>query len=255
MSNSWQVRLSSLINFNTTVTRVAASVQQNPRVPSFHKTAAAWIIGFMDVLIVGAGGHGRVVLDILRAAGKHRVVGFLDADPALTGTRVHDVEVLGAMNVLPKLRGKAKAAIVAVGDNAARGQLANKLTDAGLELISAVHPTAAVSPTAKVGLNVVIAAGAVVSADALIADSVILNTGCIVDHECVVGTAAHICPAAALAGRVNIGEQAFVGLGARVIQCLTIGAKAVVGAGAVIIRDVPPGATVVGVPGRVLGIS
>lgn len=208
----------------------------------------------MDVLIVGAGGHGRVVLDILRAAGKHRVVGFLDADPALAGTKVHDVEVLGAMNVLPKLRGKAKAAIVAVGDNLSRGQLAGKLRDAGLELISAIHPSAVVSPTSKVGVNVVIAAGAIVSADALIRDSAILNTGCIVDHECVVGAAAHICPAAALAGRVNIGEQAFIGLGARVIQCLTVGARATIGAGAVIIRDVPDGATVVGVPGRVLAV-
>lgn len=208
----------------------------------------------MDVLIVGAGGHGRVVLDILRAAGKHRVVGFLDADPALAGTKVHDVEVLGAMNVLPKLRGKAKAAIVAVGDNLSRGQLAGKLRESGLELISAIHPSAVVSPTSKVGVNVVIAAGAIVSADAHIRDSAILNTGCIVDHECVVGAAAHICPAAALAGRVNIGEYAFVGLGARVIQCLTIGARATIGAGAVIIRDVPDGATVVGVPGRVLAV-
>lgn len=209
----------------------------------------------MDVLIVGAGGHGRVVLDILRAAGKHRVVGFLDADPALAGTRVHDVEVLGAMNLLPKLRGKARGAIVAVGDNAARAQIAGKLREAGLDLVTAIHPSAIISPTARVGANVVVAAGAVVSTDAVIADSVILNTACIIDHECQIDSAAHVCPAAALAGRVKVGELAFVGLGSRVIQCLTIGPRAVIGGGAVVIRDVPAGAKVVGVPARVLAVQ
>lgn len=207
----------------------------------------------MDVVIIGAGGHGKVVLDILRILETNRVAGFVDADPALVGTSVNGLAVLGGINQLSKLRQqKIKGAIVAIGDNRTRVEYAKQIIEAGLELINAVHPTASVSRTAKVGRNVTIAAGAMVCVDAKISDSVILNTGCIIDHECEVGEGSHICPGAVLAGRVRIGAGAFVGIGANVIQCLSVGENAIIGGGAVVIRDVAPGAKVVGVPGRVI---
>jgi UDP-perosamine 4-acetyltransferase len=206
----------------------------------------------MDILIIGAGGHGKVVLDILRAAGTHRPIGFLDADPSRTGKSIHDLQVLGQINLLTKLKSKARGAIVAIGDNRARASYSQVLRQQGLELINAIHPRAYVAATAKLGTNIVIAAGAVVGTDARIEDGVIINTSAIVDHECTIGPAAHICPAAALAGRVSVGEAAFVGLGSRVIQCLNIGRHAIVGAGAVVIADVPDFATVVGVPARII---
>lgn len=206
----------------------------------------------MDVVIIGAGGHGRVVLDILRVAGRVRVVGFLDADGGLAGTRVDDVEVLGPVNLLPRLKQdrRARAAIVAIGDNRVRRRYLDKILAAGLEPLNAVHPAAIVSPRATVGMNVVICAGAIVAADATIGDSVIVNTGAQVDHECVVEAGAHLAPGAILAGRVQVGADAFVGLGARVIQCLMVGAGALVAAGAVVVRDVEPNARVAGVPAR-----
>jgi UDP-perosamine 4-acetyltransferase len=206
----------------------------------------------MDILIVGAGGHGKVVLDILKAAGAHRPVGFLDADPSLAGSSLHGLTVLGQVNLLPKLKSKARGAIVAIGDNRARARYADMLRTEGYELISAIHPRACVSPSAKLGGSVVIAAGASVGADAELGDCVIVNTSAVVEHECRIESAAHICPAAALAGRVRVGEMAFVGLGCRVIQCLKIGRHATVGAGAVVIADVPDYSTVVGVPARVI---
>ncbi|MGA3065628.1 MAG: acetyltransferase [Tepidisphaeraceae bacterium] len=210
----------------------------------------------MDVIIIGAGGHGRVVLDILRAAGGPKPIGFIDADPQLAGKTIGGLCVLGQANLLPKLRTqKVKAAIVAVGDNRARRSYAKKLLEQGFELINAIHPSSVVSPTARLGKNVVVAAGAVIGTDCLIADDVIINTSAVIDHECEIGQAVHICPAAALAGRVRVGEEAFIGLGCRVIQCLTIGSQAVVGAGAVVIADVPEGATVVGVPARVIKVQ
>jgi sugar O-acyltransferase (sialic acid O-acetyltransferase NeuD family) len=209
----------------------------------------------MDVLIVGAGGHGKVVLDILRAEGHYRPIGFLDADPALTGSSVHGLPILGQINLLPKLRQKAQKAIVAIGDNRTRASYADLVRQQGWDLVSAIHPTASVSPTATLGINVVVAAGAVVGTDAELADNVIINTAAVVDHECQIGNAAHICPAAALAGRVRVGEMAFVGLGCRVIQCLTIGSQSTIGAGAVVLEDVPEYATVVGVPARVVKVG
>ena len=210
----------------------------------------------MDTIIVGAGGHGRVVLDTLRTAGRYAPIGFLDADPTLAGSKVAGLSVLGGINALPKLRQqKIKYAIVAIGDNHSRQSYGRVLREHGFELISAVHPGAIVSSTASIGVNCLIAAGCVIGTDTNVADSVIVNTGAIVDHECVIEEAAHLCPGSMLAGRVRVGRQAFVGLGAKVIQCLGVGAHATVGAGAVVIRDVPDFATVVGVPARVIRMA
>ncbi|MFT3786272.1 MAG: hypothetical protein QM770_08910 [Tepidisphaeraceae bacterium] len=149
----------------------------------------------MDVVIIGAGGHGRVVLDILRCAGQHRVVGFLDADPALVGSDIHGVPVLGPVNVLMRLRQqKVKGAIVAIGDCRTRKAYAAEIRAAGLETVNAIHPSAVVSEQAVLGSNVVICAGAVVCTDATIGDSVVVNTGAVVDHECVIAEAAFIGP-------------------------------------------------------------
>jgi UDP-perosamine 4-acetyltransferase len=203
-----------------------------------------------DVLIIGAGGHGAVVLDILRAAEVYRPIGFIDADPAMTGRLVGDLPVLGPLNLLPKLRQKVRRAIVAIGDSRVRRSYAAKLAAEGFELVSAIHPTAYISPTATVGKNLVMAAGAIISTSARIGDLVLINTAAVVDHECVVGEGVHLGPGCKLAGRTHIGAGAFIGMGACVIQCLSVGEEAIVGAGAVVVRDVPDHDTVVGVPAR-----
>ena len=206
----------------------------------------------MKCVIVGAGGHGRVVLDILLQAREHEVVGFIDSNSALTGRRVDGKTVFGNLEVLPHWQKKLSvdAAIVAIGDNGIRRDFAEKCQQMGLILVNAVHPSANIAPSATIGSNVVIAAGALVCAHCHVGDSVILNTGCIVDHESMIGHGTHVCPGARLAGRVIVGSDAFVGIGATVIQNLKIGHHAVVGAGAVVIREVRPMATVVGVPAQ-----
>jgi UDP-perosamine 4-acetyltransferase len=101
----------------------------------------------MDTVIIGAGGHGKVVLDILRAAGTHKPVGFIDADVALAGTTVGGLPVFGPANLLPKLRQqKVKGAIVAIGDNRVRRSYAARLLEHGFELVNAIHPKACVHP-------------------------------------------------------------------------------------------------------------
>lgn len=206
-----------------------------------------------DVIIVGAGGHGKVVLDILLAARRLRPVGFVDADPRLTDAYVGGLPVLASANGLPRLRQEGiRHAIVAIGDNRTRLHYCGLLEEHGFRLANAIHPTASVSAAAAVGKNVVIAPQAAVVTEARIGDGVILNTAAIIDRACQVGEGAHVCPGAALAGRVRVGRGAFVGIGAQVIQCRTVGRFAVVGAGAVVIEDVPEFATVVGVPARVV---
>jgi len=205
----------------------------------------------MTAIIIGAGGHGKVVLEILRARPKLRIAGFIDADESLAGRLVAGVQVIGDASHLPRLRRRGISnAIVAIGDNNARMQYMDELASAQFELINAIHPRAIVSKSARLGENVVIAAGAVVCTEAEIRPGAIVNSAAVVEHECVVGACAHIGPTAALAGRVRVGTGAFVGMGAKVIQCLTIGDWSTVGAGAVVLHDVPPGATVAGVPAR-----
>lgn len=202
-------------------------------------------------VIIGAGGHGRVVLDILLSAGSWHVTGFLDTNQALHGRRIDGLPVLGDLNTLPDLLTQGIGhAVVAIGDNGVRRAFARRIEDNGLELINAIHPSANIAHNVTLGRNVVISAGALVCAHCQIADSVILNTGCIVDHESMIGTAAHICPGAKLAGRVTVQSGAFVGIGATVLQGLRIGHEAVIGGGAVVINDVEPMSTVVGVPAR-----
>jgi len=209
-----------------------------------------------DCVIVGAGGHGRVVLDILLAARRYRPVGFLDSNPALHGRRMDGVPILGDLSAAGGLRAQnIRRAVVAIGDNGVRRQFAAELEEAGFELINAVHPSANLARTVTLGRNVVVAAGALVCAHCQIGDSVILNTGCIVDHESMIGTASHICPGAKLAGRVTVESGAFIGIGATILQGLRIGCEAVIGAGAVVVQDVEALTTVVGVPARVLRSS
>jgi UDP-perosamine 4-acetyltransferase len=210
----------------------------------------------MDIVIIGAGGHGKVVLDILKAAGKHKPVGFLDADVSLSGKTVGGLPVIGPVNMLAKLhQQKIRAAIVAVGDNRTRLQYAALLVEQGFEMVNAIHPSASVSAGALLAKNIVIAANATVATESRIEESAIINNGAVVDHECTIGQAVHICPGACLAGRVRVEKCAFVGLGANVIQCLTIGEYAIIGAGAAVIADIPAHATAVGVPARVIKVD
>ena len=206
----------------------------------------------MNIAIYGAGGHGRVVLDIINRAAVHRPMYFGDSTVALVGKVVDAMLVRGNVETMAELRnnGEIQGAVVAVGDNVARVDLAGQLNVAKLELISAVHPAAHVAWNVHMGRNVVVCAGAIISAHAHIGNHVIVNTGAIIDHECRIGDGAHVCPGARLAGKVRVGRKAFIGIGATVIQGVSIGDNAIVGAGAVVLRDVEAGKVVKGVPAK-----
>ena len=207
----------------------------------------------IETIILGAGGHGRVVLDILQQAKSCKPVAFLDSNPALHGRRVDGLPVLGDTSQLPDLeRRGVRRAIIAIGDNGVRRAMGHLLEQNGFELVNAIHPSAQLATSVSLGKGVVIAAGALVCAHCQIGDYSILNTGCIVDHESMIGTSAHICPGVRLAGHVTVESGAFIGIGATIIQNVHVGFEAVVAAGAVVVRNVDPMTTVVGVPARVI---
>jgi sugar O-acyltransferase (sialic acid O-acetyltransferase NeuD family) len=203
----------------------------------------------LEILILGAGGHGEVVADVVRAgATGHLLAGFLDDDRALAGKLISDLPVLGTLASLPAHR--AAAVIVAIGDNRARADAFERAVALGVEIITAVHPRATISPRAEVGRGALVLAGVVVNPGSRVGDDVILNTGCTVDHHCFIAPHTHIAPGAHLGGNVHVGIGALIGIGAAVLPGRAVGEWAVVGAGAVVTADVPDGALVVGVPAR-----
>lgn len=209
------------------------------------------------ILVLGAGGHGRVVLDILMHRPEFEIVGFLDNNPDIHGRRVDGTPVLGGIDDLSRVAGEQAidGVVIAIGDNGVRRGFARQIQQAGIELVRAVHPAASIASTATLGRNTVVAAGVVLCANCQVGDSVILNTGCIVDHQSMVGEGVHICPGVRIGARVKIESGAFIGVGATIVPNVTIGCEAVVGAGAVVIESVPPMATVVGVPARTIRLS
>ena len=204
------------------------------------------------VLVVGAGGHALVSIEVLREAG-HAVRGCVASRiGAAEGLVRLGVPVLGTDVDLPDLLTGGPAVFVAVGANDARQRLIETCLRAGGTLVTALSPAAVVSPSASIEPGSLVMPGAVVNAMASIGQGAVINTGATVEHECVVRDAVHVAPGAVLAGNVQVGEGALVGLGARVAPGLRIGRWAVVGAGAVVVSDVPDGATVVGIPARAI---
>jgi UDP-perosamine 4-acetyltransferase len=202
------------------------------------------------VLVIGAGGHAKVVIELITAHSKYQVVGLIDnmKTDGLLG-----IPVVGTDADLPRLRGSGVAgAFVALGDNQRRLAMGRILQDYGFQIVNAISPAAIISASAQVGLGVAIMAGAVVNAECRVEDFAIINTGSIVDHDVHVGEASHVAPGCALAGRVRIGRLAFLGTGASAIPGVSVGDGAIVGAGACVIHDIPAGALAVGVPARVL---
>jgi sugar O-acyltransferase (sialic acid O-acetyltransferase NeuD family) len=204
------------------------------------------------IVIIGAGGQGLVVADILLAARASRgldVVGALDDNPALTGARILDVPILGTTDHLPHI--PHDAVIVAIGDNARREQIANELLRRGEHLFTACHPHASVAARVESGPGCTISAGAVIAPSVVLGAGVILNTRCCVDHQSVIEAFAHVSSGATVGADVMIGARALIGLGASVMSGRRIGADTIIGAGAVVVHDIPDGVVALGVPARI----
>lgn len=212
----------------------------------------------MKVVILGAGGHGQVVADMIAAGARVgddvlELAGFLDDDPALSGAEVDGTPVLGSLATAGRLA--VDAFVVAIGRNSARARLDGWLQASGRPVVSICHPRASVSRNVAIGDGTMVSAGAIVITGSRIGRGVILNTGCTVDHHSRVGDYAHVAPGAHLGGEVSVGACSLVGIGAVVLPRCRIGAGCTIGAGAVVIGDVPDGATAVGVPARLLPSS
>lgn len=191
------------------------------------------------IVVAGGGGHAHVVIEILQESGVE-VVGILDPDSSTS--EVLGVPNLGGDDALATLSSwGVHGAVPAVGDNARRRIVFDRIVAAGLEPFSAIHPRAAISRSAVIGRGTVIMANAVLNAQCRIGDNCIINTAASIDHHGDIGEDVHIAPGCRLAGNVTVGNLSFLGIGVTVTPDVRIGAGVFAPAGLTITRDVPDG--------------
>lgn len=205
------------------------------------------------LVVLGGGGHAKVVIDILQSYPSLELIGITDQNTERHGQEILGVPIIGDDSILPELIDSGVShAFVAIGGNSLRKELFEETVELGFRFANAVHPKAIISSSAKLGQGIAIMGGVTINTDCIINDNVIINTGANIDHECRIAKHVHIAPGATLAGNVTVGEGAFIGAGTTIIQGVCIGEDVIVGAGAVVLHDVAPNTTVAGVPAEVI---
>lgn len=213
----------------------------------------AAVSGMQRIMIWGAGGHARVVADIIRRGGGFEIAGFLDdVRPERQGEEFAGGRVLGDSSLLSALQEERPAVALGVGDCGARVRMARRARELGLALPVLVHPSAVLSGDASAGAGSVLVAGAVVNPGARLGAAVLVNTLASVDHDCTLEEGVHVGPGARLGGGCVVGREAWIGIGAVVRDGVRIGQGSLIGAGAVVVQDIPPGVVAYGTPARVV---
>lgn len=204
------------------------------------------------IFVFGASGHAKVVIDIIEREGLHEIAFLVDDDPALKGSDFFGYRVIGGKQELLHAEEQIPIAIVAIGSNTARLNVANWLRANGYSLVSAIHPAARIGRDAIWGDGTVVMAGAVINPSVRIGDVSIINTGANIDHDCSIGNGVHIAPGSTLCGSVSVGDGSFICAGATIIPNLALGKNVIVGAGSTVISNLENDVTAVGSPARVV---
>ncbi|TKH00645.1 acetyltransferase [Peribacillus simplex] len=203
------------------------------------------------IVVIGEGGHGKVIQDIISIGKVYKVIAILDdkytetieSNSILFGPVVYAKEIIKNMKV---------EFIIAIGNNDIRKSIADSLTEAGVKFAVVIHPAASVSPTVHIDEGTVVMAGSVINADVTIGRHAIINSGAIVEHDNRIGNYVHISPGVILTGNVEIGEGSHIGAGATVIPGKKIGDWSIIGASATVIDNIPNGVTALGLPAKVI---
>lgn len=204
-----------------------------------------------SLLILGAGGHGKVVADTAAATGQWKKIAFLDdRHPSLKA--VLDWPVLGNLKDAKKFLPEYDGFCIAIGNNNLRIKLLKSYLDQGFSAPCLVHPTAYISPSSSLGPGCVVFAQGVVNPGTQVGKGGIINTGASVDHDCTLDEGVHLCPGVRLAGEVNIGQQTTLGTSTAVIPQINIGSRVMIGAGSVVVTDIPDHSTAAGVPAQLI---
>ena len=201
------------------------------------------------IILIGGGGHCKVIIDAVKCAGKYEIVGIIDRK-LNKNEETLGVPVLGGDELLSdfykKGVGNAFISFGSVGDCAARKDMYRKIKQMGFKLPVIVHPRAVIAVDVELGEGTFVAASATINSGTKIGKNAIINTSSSIDHDCRIGDLVHIAPGATLSGGVKIGEETHIGTGANLIQYVTIGARCMVGMGLTVRHDIENGAKYTG---------
>lgn len=207
----------------------------------------------LPLVLLGAGGHARVLLALVRATGL-TLLGVCDPGLQAEGRdQWEGLTVLGADNALDRYGPDEVNLLLGVGQlprSSSRAQLYDLWSGRGYSFPPLIHRVAWASPDVELPDGTQIMAGAVVQPGCVLGRNTIINTRASIDHDCRIGTNVHVAPGAVLCGAVEVGDGAFIGAGAVLIQGLRVGPGAIIGAGVTLVRDLAPGAVVVGSANR-----
>ncbi len=195
------------------------------------------------LIIVGAGGHGKVIADNALKNG-YTDISFVDDNAT---DKCMGFPIIGDCSVLERLNDERTDFVIGIGKNKTRKFIAEKYD---VNWVTLIHPSAQIAANVSVGKGTVVMAGAVINACAEIGEHCIINTCAVIEHDNVIGDYVHISPCAKHGGAVCVGEQTHVGIGATVNNNITICDNCVIGAGAVVVRDIVASGTYIGVPAR-----
>lgn len=204
----------------------------------------------MRVVILGAGGHGRVVLECAQAMGGFELSAFLEQMDVCQGRFELGIPVYGPLTTPQQL--SVTGVLLGIGQNDKRLVIFSRMKAEGFSLPTLIHPSAWVSPSAVLGAATVVMANATVQTGCRLGSAVIINTNASVDHDSELSNGVHVSPGAHLAGNVSVGEGTHIGIGASVIEGIRIGAGCLIAAGAVVVKNVLDGQRVAGVPARTM---
>lgn len=199
------------------------------------------------LIIIGAGGHGKVVADIAEKTRQWDEISFLDDNQTIQS--VGRYKVIGVIADIGKCD-KDTRFFVAIGNNIARQEVQSNLERQGLPVATLIHPNSVIASDVEIGPGSAVMAGAIVNSSATIGKGCIINTASSVDHDCVIEDYVHISPGAHLAGNVQVGIKSWLGMGSLIIHNLRICNDCIIGAGAVVIRNIDESGTYVGIPVR-----
>ena len=190
-----------------------------------------------DIVIYGASGHAKVIIDIIEQTGIHNIIGLVDDTGASDSLMGYPV----AKDIRTYLEQGTRRGLVAIGDNWNRSRIVGKIIDkcSEFKFITVLHPSIRKARGVEIGDGSVVMAGCNINSCTRIGSHCIINTGANIDHDCTIYDYASIAPGATLGGNVVVGEYSAVGLGASVIQKVEIGSNTVIGAGSVVVNNIP----------------
>ena len=196
------------------------------------------------LIIIGAGGHGKVVANIATLNG-YKEIYFLDDDTSKKD--IGKYQIIGTTKDIDRYKNEYDF-FIAIGNNQIRKKISMLLLDNNIKPVSLIHPSAVIDDTVQIGYGVVIMANAVINANTMIGNSVIVNTASSIDHDCIINDYVHISPGVHIAGNVHIGEETWLCIGSIIINNITIGANVIVGAGSVVIKNIKESGMYIGIP-------